>query len=53
MSKIFAADGRSVTLALDGFGFSAKTAGGDPAPRTVPPPAVIWAASSMNSGLFQ
>ena len=36
MSKIFAADGRSVTLALDGFGFSAKTAGVDHAARTVP-----------------
>lgn len=36
MSKIFASDGRSVTLALDGFGFSEKTAGIDHAARTVP-----------------
>ena len=36
MSNIFADDGKSVTLALDGFGFAAKTAGVDHAARTVP-----------------
>ncbi|MFT0846983.1 hypothetical protein VR010_04420 [Actinomycetaceae bacterium L2_0104] len=36
MSNIFASDGKSVTLALDGFGFATKTAGVDHAARTVP-----------------
>lgn len=36
MSNIFAGDGKSVTLALDGFGFSARTNGVDHAARTVP-----------------
>ncbi len=36
MSNIFSGDGKSVTLALDGFGFSPKTAGVDHAARTVP-----------------
>ncbi len=36
MSNIFAGDGKSVTLALDGFGFASKTAGVDHAARTVP-----------------
>ncbi len=36
MNRIFAADGRSVSLALDGFGFSEKTAGVDVAARKVP-----------------
>lgn len=36
MNNIFASDGRSVSLALDGFGFSAKTDGVDIAARRVP-----------------
>lgn len=36
MGRIFGSDGRSVTLALDGFGFSEKTAGVDAAARLVP-----------------
>ena len=36
MNRIFASDGRSVSLALDGFGFSEKTAGVDDAARKVP-----------------
>ncbi|MBM9433325.1 class I fructose-bisphosphate aldolase [Flaviflexus equikiangi] len=36
MNRIFAADGKSVSLALDGFGFSEKTAGVDAAARKVP-----------------
>lgn len=36
MGNIFAADGKSVTLALDGFGFSAVTDGVDKAARLVP-----------------
>lgn len=36
MNRIFGADGRSVSLALDGFGFAEKTAGVDDAARKVP-----------------
>lgn len=36
LGNIFGADGKTVTLALDGFGFSATTAGVDHAARTVP-----------------
>ncbi len=36
LNNIFAADGRSVSLALDGFGFTEKTDGVDIAARTVP-----------------
>lgn len=36
MGNIFASDGKSVSLALDGFGFSEKTAGVDIAARRVP-----------------
>lgn len=36
MNRIFASDGRSVSLALDGFGFSEKTGGIDDAARKVP-----------------
>lgn len=36
MNRIFAEDGRSVSFALDGFGFSSKTAGVDVAARKVP-----------------
>lgn len=36
MNNIFGQDGRSVSLALDGFGFAEKTAGIDDAARKVP-----------------
>ncbi len=36
LNNIFAPDGRSVSLALDGFGFSENTAGVDTAARRVP-----------------